>query len=912
MEENTKQDHTPFSDGHPSRREFLKMTALAGLGMPFLPHLDPTATTIYIVSDPADTVAASVPAQWAAKLLEQSLVEQEITVSRHAALKEAGGKGITIFISGTDTALAKQLSGSVVIPSVPEAVGLVPATYSGRQVLMATSRDQRGLVYALLELADRVRHTQQALTVLQQVQQPVIERPANAIRSVTRLFTSDVEDKPWYNDRAMWPEYLTMLATQRFNRFNLCFGIGYDFLQKVTDAYFLFAYPFLFSLPGYQVRVPQLPDSERDANLAQLKWISEQTVARGLQFQLGLWMHGYEWLNTTNANYTIEGLNKDNHAAYCRDAVRYLLQQCPAISGITFRVHGESGVNEGSYDFWKTIFDGVKTCGRTVEIDMHAKGMDQTMIDNAVNTGQPVTISPKYWAEHMGMPYHQADIRALEIPNEANKASELMKLSAGSRSFLRYGYGDLLKEKRPYKVIHRIWPGTQRLLLWGDPVTAAAHARAFSFCGSNGVEWMEPLSFKGRRGSGIAGDRCAYADASLKPRWDWEKYLYTFRVFGRMLYNPETPPDTWQRSLRKNFGAGAKEVEIALANVSRILPVVLTAHGASAGNNTYWPEIYTNQPITDPAIKNTYTDTPAPKTFGNVSPLDPQLFAGINDFVKESLAGENSGKYNPVEVAQWLEDYSATGEEALAQADASSTGKEKPEYRRMAIDVRLLAGLGRFFAAKFRSGVLYAIYEQTGDRTALEKAVIYYRKARTNWSVLASQAGKVYKSDITVGEHPWLRGHWLDRLPAMDEDLNNMVKKFEGSQTSATKDTGTASKLIQYATGRPQRAKVACRHQQPARFTAGSALELAFSFDAKPASAVLYYRHVTQAERYRKAALTWQGNTGKASIPADYSNSPYPLEYYIAVKNAAGDASLYPGFNTELAGQPYFVVLNRD
>ena len=91
-----------------------------------------------------------------------------------------------------------------------------------------------------------------------------------------------------------------------------------------------------------------------------------------------------------------------------------------------------------------------------------------------------------------------------------------MKLSAGSRSFLRYGYGDLLREDRRWGVLHRIWPGTQRLLIWGDPLTAAAYSRAFSFCGSDGVEIMEPLSFKGRRGSGIAGGRCAYADASLQ------------------------------------------------------------------------------------------------------------------------------------------------------------------------------------------------------------------------------------------------------------------------------------------------------------------------------------------------------------------------------------------------------------
>jgi len=83
--------------------------------------------------------------------------------------------------------------------------------------------------------------------------------------------------------------------------------------------------------------------------------------------------------------------------------------------------------------------------------------MDQTMLDIAVASGMPIRLSPKYWAEHMGMPYHQADIRELEQPKAGRQASALMKFSAGSRSFLRYGYGDLLREDRRWGVLHRIW-----------------------------------------------------------------------------------------------------------------------------------------------------------------------------------------------------------------------------------------------------------------------------------------------------------------------------------------------------------------------------------------------------------------------------------------------------------------------
>ena len=363
-------------------------------------------------------------------------------------------------------------------------------------------------------------------------------RPANSIRSIQRLFTSEIEDKRWFYDREMWPRYLAMLAENHFNRFNLSFGIGYDFLRAVTDAYFLFAYPFLLSVPGYTVRASNLPDRERDRNLETLRFISEQTVKAGLQFQLGLWMHGYVWENSPHPNYTIEGLTADTHGPYCRDALEALLRACPSIGGVTLRVHGESGVAEGSYSFWGTVFDGVKRSGRKVEIDLHSKGIDQGMIDLAKATGMPVKVSPKFWAEHMGMPYHQADIRDPEIPKPDHKDSGLMALSTGSRSFTRYGYADLLREDRGFDILWRIWPGTQRLLLWADPVFAAGYARAFQFCGSKGVEIMEPLSFKGRRGSGTTGSRCGYADAALEPLWDWAKYQDTYRVWGRETFQP--------------------------------------------------------------------------------------------------------------------------------------------------------------------------------------------------------------------------------------------------------------------------------------------------------------------------------------------------------------------------------------
>jgi hypothetical protein len=867
---------------------------------------------VSLVVNPDDPAAGAAPSRWALAQLQQSLAARGVAARLRDRLAQAPTGDLCVVAAGAASPVAQAVlkNAGVSIAAFPEALGLLAGQTAGRSVLLAAGHDSRGLVYALLELADRVQFAADPMAALR-IPKPVVERPANATRSIARLFCSDVEDKPWFHDREFWPGYLTMLAAQRFNRFSLTLGLGYDGGQTVTESYLFFAYPFLVSVPGYSVRAVGLPDAERDRNLEMLRLIGEQAAARGLEFQLGLWTHAYEWPNSPNPNYRIEGLNSGNHAPYCRDALAAVLKACPAIGGVTIRTHGESGVAEGSYEFWKTVFDGVARSGRQIELDLHPKGINQTIIDLALATGMPVKLSPKYWAEHRGMPYHQADIREHEMPRQGRSGQGLFALSNGERSFLRYGYGDLLREDRRYGVIHRVFPGTQRLLLWGDPLTAAADARAFGFCGSSGAEIMEPLSFKGRKGSGIAGGRCAYADTSLRPRWDWEKYEYTYRVSGRLLYNPDSDPDVWRRSLRTWFpGAGAEAaVEGALASAGRILRIVTTTHLPSAANDAYWPEMYFNQPIVDPARWHPYTDTPSPRVFGNVSPLDPQLFSRIDDFANELLTAERSGKYSPIEVAQWMEDLSSASAANLAQAEARCSNKSGAEFRRMSIDVTLQIGLGRFFAGKFRSAVLYAIYERSGDRVALEEALKAYRGARAAWAELAERAKGVYLPDVTVGYRPSQRGHWLDRLPAFDDDIADMARRLEQAKATGAPPE-KIRKAIAEALGRPRRSSVPCRHAPPAGFRPGQPLEIEFTLEKarKLVSARMYYRHVNQAERFQTVEMQARGNRYRAAIPAEYTQSPYPLQYYFDLKSAPDQACLFPGFAANLANQPYFVV----
>ena len=539
------------------------------------------------------------PIATALESLGIALGARELSLTDH--LEGPSSPSAQVTVAGPGSLYARQLleREGLSLPEGAEAFALVSDRGSDVPAAVAVGTDARGLSYALRELADRVIHSESPLDALS-LGSSDVERPANAVRSVARLFVSDAEDKGWFGDRAFWRRYFSMLAGCRFNRFHLALGIGHDFLRDVRDAYFLFPYPFLLDVRGYRVHASGLPDEERNRNLETLRFISEEATAHGLHFQLGLWTHGYRWHDSPRANYTVEGLEQERHAAYCREALCQLLTECPSIAGLTLRVHGESGVPEGSHAFWREVFAGAAGAGRRIELDLHPKGLDRETVALALETGLPVTVSPKYAAEHQGLPYHQAAIRGLERETRPSTGDSfvagLMSRSGGDLRYTRYSYADFLAEDRPYGVYFRVWPGTRRLLLSGDPAFAAALSRSGSFCGSLGLDVMEPLSMKGRRGSGVArtddssAGRLAYADQTLETGWDFEKYEYTYLLLGRHLYNPETEAAVWRRQMPRLFPSAPHDQERALSLASRVLPLFTSAHLPSAANNLYWPE----------------------------------------------------------------------------------------------------------------------------------------------------------------------------------------------------------------------------------------------------------------------------------------------------------------------------------
>jgi hypothetical protein len=735
------------------------------------------------------------------------------------------------------------------------------------------------------------------------------------------LFSTDIneiEDKPWFYDKGFWDAYLTELATHRFNRFSLALGIGYDSGHDpgVVDNYFCFAYPFFLHVPGYNVRAANLPDAEAARNLEMLRYIGEQAKLRGLHFQLGLWTHSYAFPDSPSLRYKIEGVTPENHASYCRDALKALLEACPSIDGVTLRVHYESGIPEPASDFWHIVMEGAERSGQRIEIDMHAKGVDDELLQSAAESGSPILVSPKYWAEHLGLPYHQADIRPLEKPRQGRTALGFDALTAASRRFTRYGYGDFLKERRSYGVLFRVWPGTQRLLLWGDPAMAAGFGRFGTFCGSQGIEWFDPMSFKARKDSGSSGGRDTYADSTLGLNGhEWKKYRYTYRLWGRLMFNPEADPDGWRRFLRYSFGEAALDCESALAEASRILPLVTVAYHPSAANNIYWPEMYTNQGIVNGEGESDGSfDTPAPHTFGSAFPLDPQLFYRIDDYAKDQLSGELKGKYTPIDVSRRLDTMANAAEKHLLHAELqmSQTRRASPEFRRFRADVTALVHLGRFFSYKILAALTYAMYKRTKDSERLRQALQQYRMAREAWGH-AAEATSVYKEDVTFGYKPYARGHWRDRIAEIDRDIAAMEREYAGMMPSTEREAGeaaAAAEMLHSGLVGVAPEGVTLKHVPEETVQSGKPLEIVVtSTDAsKQVTLQLFYRIANQSLSYLETEMDREGDTFRASIPATVTEGGYPIVYYFVVREDNGAVRLWPGLEEHLSNQPYYVI----
>ena len=765
--------------------------------------------------------------------------------------------------------------------------------------------DTRGLIYAITEIADRIENQTNKKINFENIFYKTSETPKTKVRSISKCFESDVEDLNWFYDKTMWKEYLNMLITDRYNRFTLTLGMQYNYPygnEFIKDVYFYLAYPFLVKPRGYKIYAIGINKKIRDKNLNMLKFISDETSKRSLDFQLALWTQRYDFNNVPNANYQIKNIPK-NYAEYCRDSIKSILEKCQSISGLTLRVHVECGVKERDYKFWKIYFNSIKNIKRKINLDLHAKGIDNKLINLALKATKNVTVSPKYTAEHMGLPYHQSSIRKQEFPPK-KKVDKKWIFSEGKRKFLRYSYGDLLSKKRKYDIFFRIWPGTQRVLIWGDPDLARGYGKQSTFCNSVGIELCEPLSFKGRMGTGIKDGRFNYSNKKLRTKYDWQKYVYTYKVWGTCLYNYQTKEENYKRYFKKIFGIASESMAKSLSLASKILPFFTLVHGVSASNNSYWPEMYENMSIVNKAPNLPYSyDLHKPSRFGMSTSQDPNLIMSPIDFANCVFKNKAIKKYSPITMSNWFLEIAKESENYLKKAINKYKKINEADFKRYEVDIKIMIGLGKFFSHKIKSSCYWELFLKENDKKIGIESLKYYKKCFSEWSILSDISKKYYLPDLTYGPQSWLRGRWDDRLPAIKEDIEIMKAKLKSAIFKETKKQNYTN-YFQNKTNQ----QFSINHKI-AKTKKGLSILIDEFKISKNLNLYLNYREVNQTKSWLRKKININISSISTFIPNKFLKSEYPIQYYFELMNKSY-SSFCPGLDKNLSNQPYYIYEN--
>ena len=598
----------------------------------------------------------------------------------------------------------------------PESFEIDPMGVTAR----ITGGDLRGLMYGLLEAADQIR-ARGRLSLTR-------GKPATPIRGIRTFIHNHDLDARWYYSHDYWDEYFSMLARDRFNRFNLVFAH--------QTAYLAPPYPFWLDLPEFpEIRVPGLTDEQRRRNLEMLQYISQAAADHAIDFTLGIWEHNIQ----TNMQPSVEGITRQNIGPYSRAALSKILKLCPAIRSVQMRTNAESGIpSDFQVEFYRDyIFPAIRDCGREVHLDLRAWAVAGGMIAAAQQVGVPLRVSTKYWGEFLGRPYQPAE------------------------TYPGYSYLNFLEKPRAYDFYFELWGlGSHRLLLWGDPEYVRRAAPTFRLSGAEGFEIDPPLAQKG------FGNRPGVWDvftADHKDRvfwkWEFERYWLFYMLWGRLSYDVKTPDSVWMNELTKRFGAAAPDVMEAYRQSSRVLNEIVAVHLADP-NMYIWPEINPG------GLIDAYRET---------LPSDWRTVASIPESVRDRIDGVASAKQTSFDTAARLNDIAGRATAATERAHEKLSGNA--EWQSTESDFRVLALLAGYHALKQTAAWRLEYFDQTGDGAVLSDARKDVAAAIAIWQELVALTDGLYPAEMAFG--PDDIGHWKDKLPYVRHDLELVREREE-------------------------------------------------------------------------------------------------------------------------------------
>ena len=827
--------------------------------------------------------APSAPALHGVEKLLLALQDKQVSIQQADSLDSATGK--TLLISGVvgKNGPAEQMlkAANHALPQSPEGLVIWKTEYHGRPAWVLAGSDDRGLMYAELDAADRIGWSADRAAPFSELRD-TMETADVKNRGISLFAMNRAYWESRFYDEAYWTRYLDNLAENRFNSIVVIFG--YE-----NGGFLAPCYPYFFDMDGFPgVRMIGITPQQQVRNLKALNRLIQMSHDRGISFSVGIWDHIYrgnvQGGGTPGANDSllkptpslVWGMTAENLIPYTKAALSHFLRVVPNIDGIQFRMHDESGLKPSEQEgFWRGIFQLMKEQAPGIKLDLRVKGLPDSVIQNAVDTGLNFRLTTKYWMEQMGLPFH---------PTHVNVRDQLNR---------RHGYADLLRYPQQYKMNWQLWNGgTARVLLWGDPEYARRFCESTHLYDGDGFEINEPLATKME---GQPHDMKPFDLLAAPYRYydyEFERYWHYFQVFGRIGYDPNTSAEVWEHEFQRRFdAAAAPHVEKALHLASGILPRIVASD---------YP--YGGFPLTSGwAEKQHLGDLPS---FAKNQGSDIEQFENFDDEAKRLIENGQTPMIRPQENSRWFAQTAAAVTAEIVAAQDVIGDHQNKEFDSTIVDLKILANLALFHSRRAPAAVSYDLYVRTKDPKALDDAIAGERSSIEAWRQLVVAAGDVYAPDLMMGARSRnLCGHWRDELAGLESGLTALEQERKAAPSVAI----NISPSNGFA-GDPQQRPVVI-FQPLTTAPAGNPITITAEAHAPSGIAWIHlrYRSVNQYLDYKTLPKQPAGGNGHyvATIPANEIPPTWDFMYLFEVMDNQGNGAVYPDLNKTT---PYVIV----
>jgi len=598
-----------------------------------------------------------------------------------------------------------------------------------------------------------------------------ITKIKNRSESPKLLFRAIKYDLPWdtyrhstalsqhqetCRDIEYWRSFLDMMAANRFNVLTLWNLHPYTFMIKPKN--------FPEAIPWNDHQMAEWENLFSSIfHMARERGIETYVVPFNIFVTPEFAKAHHVALDNLEHHFFVRGDTSEIIKRYTRECVTQLLNEYPDLTGMGLTLgEGMGGMTPQQREDWmnETIIEGMRLA------DRKSKLIHRIPFSSTTGSLGPTSVETEQITRR-GIE-REATLGFLDGPvwadlkfnwSHAHSTTKLIKVHGGKL------YGTYFTPTPTnYKITWTARNEDFFCLRWGVPEFVREHIQAntHDYVGGYiiGSETYIP-----------AKDYFTKAGTKTPWKYAFERQWLFYKIWGRLLFHPETPDTIFRAEFVRRYGAQAAPLFEASTRAGKT-PLRL----ASSFDFTWDFSLYSEGFM---ALDNSIKRVEYISVNRQISQpvLDPD-YVSVTDFVSDSLGGKSfAGKCTPPLLAAALTD---DCKKALDLVKKIRTENNIALTQEVA-DVRTWAYLGLFFAQKLKGAVALQTYRLRGGEENKQHAILFLQQAVHYWDSIIAITRPLY-DDMPLTHlseqdgKPWqendhLRFHWAILRPDVERDI---------------------------------------------------------------------------------------------------------------------------------------------